>query len=289
MATISVKQEYEKVLKDLASTMLDVARESVTLIKRSDQAQTLKWTRSQEWNVCLEFLKVMFNIADRLSAFYIPIQSQPEFMDSLEDAVSAQLKTVVAPSLTSSEIDDMEVVVAIGKTVSESRTMYERYKFVVTEESKEKDGFFQLVGGQVASKAGAEKSEAIRSTADLCARAVIPAMKALFEGKSPSSEEASQSSQETSPSSETTPAQTPSSPTPPTTQNIKLVSVLAQISGEAVETRWGVPPRFQRDLKPEEANQLAEHMNRVTRILGERFAVVSSKMSEENPGQVGHA
>lgn len=86
-----------KTLKDLASTMLDISRESVTLIKRSDQKQSIKLSRSQEWDVYMEFLKVLFNLADRLSAFHIPIQAQPEFMNSLEDTISERLKIVLAP------------------------------------------------------------------------------------------------------------------------------------------------------------------------------------------------
>ncbi|MDH4361990.1 MAG: hypothetical protein OEW33_14805, partial [Nitrospirota bacterium] len=46
--------------------------------------------------------------------------------------------------------------------------------------------------------------------------------------------------------------------------------------GEEVESWWGLHPQFRRDLPPEEAKELAKHMNRVTRIVGERFAVVAS-------------
>ena len=110
-----IKKEYGKILSDLANTMLSVARESVTLIKRSDQEVATKLTREKEWEVYLEFLKIMFNLADRASAFYVPIQQQPLFMDSLEDHVSDQLATLLAPSMSSSEIDSQEVVLSIGK------------------------------------------------------------------------------------------------------------------------------------------------------------------------------
>lgn len=284
---VKISQEYEKILKDLAATMLDVARESVILVKRSDQRQALKLTRNQEWDIYLEFLKVMFNLADRLSAFYIPIQTQPEFMDALEDAVSNRLKVVLAPTLSSSEIDDMEITLSIGQTVAESRQVYERFKFVVSEESKEKEAFFQLLGGQVATKAGAPTNQALKASADLCGRAVIPAMTALFKGTHPEGQEPT--------TSETSAAHVASaSPSPPSSstskpQAIKLVRVLARCSGEEVEARWGVPPRFQRDLQPEEANELAKHMNRVTRILGERFAVLSSMTKTENQEHSGQA
>ena len=86
-----IKKEYGKILSDLANTMLSVARESVTLIKRSDQEVATKLTREKEWEVYLEFLKIMFNLADRASAFYVPIQQQPLFMDSLEDQSRSML------------------------------------------------------------------------------------------------------------------------------------------------------------------------------------------------------
>ena len=66
-----------------------------------------------------------------------------------------QLKTVLAPSLSSTEIDDMEVMLSVGQTVSESREVYERFKFVVTDQTKERDQYFQFFSERVASKAGA--------------------------------------------------------------------------------------------------------------------------------------
>jgi len=279
-----------KTLKDLASTMLDISRESVALIKRSDQKQSIKLSRSQEWDVYMEFLKVLFNLADRLSAFHIPIQAQPEFMNSLEDTVSERLKIVLAPSLTSSEIDDMEIILSVGSAVSESRELYDRFKFVVTEESKEKDALFKVLGEQVAKKAGASTNEHFKTAADLCARAVIPAMTALFQGDTPGPiAEASSASSDDTPTSESEATDTSPSSDAQKTPNgsarpsIKLVSVTSRISGEEIETRWGVPPRFQRDLKKDEANQLAEYMNRVTRILGERFSKISTSLDAQPP------
>ena len=284
------QDQDDKKLKDLASTMLDISRESVALIKRSDQKQSLKLTRSQEWDVYMEFLKVLFNLADRLSAFHIPIQAQPEFMNSLEDAVSERLKVVLAPSLTSSEIDDMEIILSVGNAVSESRALYDRFKFVVTEESKEKDSLFKVLGEQVAMKAGAPTNEHFKTAADLCARAVIPAMTALFQGVTPDPIAESSPASASSDATTSTPTASQSSDSPPTSPkapngtarpSIKLVSVISKISGDEIETRWGVPPRFQRDLKKDEANQLAEYMNRVTRILGERFSKISASLEAD--------
>ena len=266
---MDMKKEDDSILQALANTMLDVARESVSLIKRSDPNQALKLTQSQEWEIYLEFLKVMFNLADRISAFHMPIQSQPEFMDSLEDAVGSRLKTLIGPTLSSSEIDGQEIIMSIGNAVAESRQTYERYKFVVSEESKEKEGYFHFAGQQVAAKTGAPNSQAI----------------ALFEGagkpeESPAAEHDS----------------TPVDPKPVAevhqkspVQSIKLVSVVARVSGEEVETRWGLFPAFRRDLKPEQIKEISKHMDRVNRILGEHFAVLSASIDWEKWQHAGHA
>ena len=170
-------ENYTGILKDLAHTMMSVSRESVNLIKRSDQQQALKLQRKQEWDIYLEFLRMLFNLVDRLSAFYIPIQAQMEFMNKLEDSVAHELKTVLAPSLSSTEIDDMEVTLSVGQMVADSRKAYERFKFVVTDQTKERDQYFKFFSERVASKAGAPGKQEITAAAFLCGSAVVPALK----------------------------------------------------------------------------------------------------------------
>ncbi len=283
-------EAYSSILKDLANTMLGVARESVAVMKRTNQAQTLSLKRDQEWEIYLEFLRMLFNVVDRLSGFYIPIQDQPEFMNSLEDSVSQQLKTALAPTLSVSEFDDMEVTLAVGKTVSESRQIYEKYKFVITDQSKQRDEYFKYFGERVAGKIGTATNQELISAALLCGSAVIPAFQKLFddafkkEPSEPKTEDpqlmAQPESQGTSPLTKETEGM----------QTIKLVSVLSRVSGEEVETRWGIHPRFQRELQSNEAKELAQYMNRVTRIVGERFAVIASlAQSNREQQQVGNA
>jgi hypothetical protein len=283
-------ETYSSILKDLANTMLGVARESVAVMKRSNQAQTLSLKRDQEWEVYLEFLRMLFNVVDRLSGFYIPIQDQPEFMNNLEDSVSQQLKTLLAPTLSASEYDDMEVTLAVGKTVSESRQIYEKFRFVITDPSKQRDEYFQYFAERVAGKIGTTGNQELSSAALLCGSAVIPAFQKLFDDafKKESPEQKAEEPQPT--------PQSASQATPPLTaeaqgiQIIKLISVLSRVSGEEVETRWGVHPRFQRELQSDEANELAQYMNRVTRILGERFAVIASlAQSSRDQKRVGNA
>ncbi|MGB0910674.1 MAG: hypothetical protein ACPGYT_09945 [Nitrospirales bacterium] len=283
-------EAYEPILKDLANTMLGVARESVSLMKRTDQQRSLKLNRNQEWEVYLEFLRVQFSLVDRLSAFHIPIQDQPEFMNSLEDSVTAQLRKALAPNLSATEVDEMEVTFAVGKTVAESRQIFEQYKFVVTEQSKERDAFFQAFAVRVASKMGASGSEGLTSAAFLCASSVIPALTKLFEdATNPPSSTASDVVVPTPPDKASSSASTASNELPDGGQTIKLVRVMSKISGEEVDTWWGIHPQFQRDLQPQEAKDLAQHMNRVARIVGERYAVVASLAQSSDDQPVGHA
>ncbi len=294
-------ENFDSILKDLAHTMMSVSRESVNLIKRSDQKQALKLQRKQEWDIYLEFLRMLFNLVDRISAFYIPLQAQRDFMNSLEDSVSHELKTVLAPSLSSSEIDEMEVMLSVGQTVAESREVYERFKFVVTDQTKERDEYFKFFSERVASKAGAPGKTEITSAAFLCGSAVVPALKSLFDDAGKPKEEVSPSSTPiVEASSKAQAAPTPGqsgSATPlsaPEGSNrealIKLISVVSRIQGDdEVETWWGLHPQFRRDLPSEEAKELAKYMNRATRIVGERYASLVSLAQAGASRPVGNA
>jgi hypothetical protein len=71
---------------------------------------------------------------------------------------------------------------------------------------------------------------------------------------------------------------------------IKLISVVSRVQGEEeMETWWGLHPKFRSDLPPDEAKELAKHMNRVTRIVGERYAVVVSLAQAGASRPVGNA
>jgi hypothetical protein len=256
---------YSNSLRDLASLMVAVAGESVTMIKRSAPEQAMKIKKSGEWEIYLEFLQLMFNLADRLSALYIPLKDQPLFMDSLEDAVTQQLKNVLAPAL-GPDTDEMEVVLAIGQTVAQSRQRYERFKFMATEESRQKEEYFKAFGETIAHLIGAQGNGMVISAATLCGNAVIPAMKSLFESAAPGGP---------SPAQADTAAPAAPAPGARTGNEIKLISVMSTIQGEEIETRWGLHPRFRQDLKPEQKQELNRLMNRVARILGARYASVA--------------
>ena len=151
---------------------------------------------------------------------------------------------------------------------------------------------------RAAAKAGASGKTEITSAAFLCGSAVVPALKSLFD-------DAMKSKSESAPATEETPSKpkrdsstdqagsaTPLSGPDGTSREalIKLISVVSRIQGaEEVETWWGLHPQFRSDLPPEEAKELAKHMNRVTRIVGERYAVVVSLAQAGASRPVGNA
>lgn len=255
---------YSDILRDLSSLMVAVSGESVTMIKRSAPDQAMKLKKSGEWDIYLEFLQLQFNLADRLSAHYIPLKDQPVFMDSLEDAVTQQLKNVLAPALGPGT-DEMEVVVAIGETVAQSRQRYERFKFLVTEDSKQREEYFKAFGETVAHLIGAQGDGMVISAATLCGNAVIPAMQSLLES-------ATSGTAQTEPAAA---ARVAPEYGGATGNEIKLISVMSTIQGDEIETRWGLHPRFRQDLKPEQKQELNRLMNRVSHILGSRYASVA--------------
>jgi len=287
MATAN--QENQSQLRQLAELILAVAGESVTVMKQTAPERALKLKRQDEWSLYLEFLKVMFNLTDRLSALYLPVKAQPQFMDSLEDAVTLQLKNVLEPAFGSGA-DQMEIVVTVGTAVAESRQTYERYRFLVTENNPVKDEMLKDFGGRVADAMGIAGNAQVASAATLCASAVIPAIKAILAGDAPpiaTVDIATSVATDTTsapPSNTTTPG-----PQGSTGTEIKLVSVMSTVAGEEVETRWGLHPRFRQDLPPEDIQQVTKLMNRVAKILGERYASVAFSDEWLSWHKAGHA
>jgi hypothetical protein len=287
MATAN--QEHQPQLRQLAELMLAVAGESVTVMKRNAPERALKLKRQDEWGIYLEFLKVMFNLTDRLSALYLPIKEQPQFMDSLEDAVALHLKNALEPAFGSGT-DQMEIMLTVGAAVAESRQTYERYRFLVTENTPVKDEMLKDFGERVADAMGIAGNAQVSSAATLCASAVIPAIKAILAGDTPPVAAVGTAAPV---ATDTTSAPPPPTATPglrgPTGTEIKLVSVMATVAGEEVETRWGLHPRFRQDLAPEDMQRVAKLMNRVAKILGERYASVAFSDEWTSWHKAGHA
>ena len=280
--------ENQSQLRQLAELILAVAGESVTVMKRNAPERALKLKRQDEWSIYLEFLKVMFNLTDRLSALYLPIKEQPLFMDSLEDAVALHLKNALEPAFGSSA-DQMEIMLTVGAAVAESRQAYERYRFLVTENTPVKDEMLKDFGGRVADTMGIAGNAQVSSAATLCANAVIPAIKAILAGDEPPAAVVSTGTQATDTTSAPSPPTETAKPQGPTGTEIKLVSVMSTVTGEEVETRWGLHPRFRQDLPPEDMQQVAKLMNRVAKILGGRYASVAFSDEWKSWHKAGHA
>lgn len=281
------KNPYSEQLRGIAELILAVAGESVTVMKRNAPERALKLKRHEEWEIYLEFLKVMFNLTDRLSILFLPIKEQPQFMDSLEDAVTLQLKNVLEPAFGTGA-DQTEIMLTVGAAVAESRQAYERYRFLVTESNPAKDEMLKDFGGRVAEAMGIAGNAQVSSAATLCASAVIPAIKAILAGDAPPAAVGTAAPAASTASAPPAAATLPESQGPTGTE-IKLVSVMSTITGEEVETRWGLHPRFRQDLPPDDAQQLTKLMNRVAKILGERYASVAFSDEWTSWHKAGHA
>ncbi|TKS58139.1 MAG: hypothetical protein EWM72_03194 [Nitrospira sp.] len=279
MATAN--KEYQSQLRQLAELMLAVSGESVTMMKCDAPEQALKLKRQDEWGIYLEFLKIMFNLTDRLSALHIPIKDQLEFMNGLEDAVAQQLKSVLEPAF-GNNADQMEIMLTIGNTVAESRQTYEKYKFLITEDSKAKDEMFRNFGEKVAALLGVPGNAKLSSAATLCSSAIVPAISAVLQGQTPPLPA-------TALNTTASAIDRASDKKGATGQEIKLVSLMSSVSGEEVETRWGLHPRFRDDLTPAELQQLNKLLNRVAKILGERYATVAFSEEWASWHKAGHA
>jgi hypothetical protein len=272
---------YAKPLQSLAELMLSVAGESVGMVKRTAPQRAMKLKRKEEWAIYLEFMKILFNLADRVSVLHIPVKDQPQFMDHLEDQVTSQLKQALQPALEAGS-DQTEIVLTVGSAVAESRQVYEQYRFLVSEDSKSKNDMFRDFGERIAELAGAPGNAQVVSAATLCVSAAIPAIQAILEGRpaGDASETAAQSS---------APPRLQGIDRAATGSEIKLVSVMSSVNGEEVETRWGLHPRFRQDLRQDETQQLTKLMNRVAKILGERYAAVAFTDHWASWHRAGHA
>ncbi|MDE3050527.1 MAG: hypothetical protein KGJ48_11590, partial [Nitrospirota bacterium] len=231
----TLKNPYSEQLRGIAELILAVAGESVTVMKRNAPERALKLKRQDEWGIYLEFLKVMFNLTDRLSVLFLPIKEQPQFMDSLEDAVTLQLKNLLEPAFGSGA-DQTEIILTVGTTVAESRQAYERYRFLVTENNPVKDEMLNDFGGRVAEAMGITGNAQVSAAATLCASAVIPAIKAILAGDTPPTIAVGAAA----PVAADTTSAPPPLATPgsqgPAGAEIKLVSVMSTVAGEEVET-----------------------------------------------------
>jgi hypothetical protein len=275
------------VVKELAGLLVAVAGESVTMVKRTVPEQSLKLKQRGEWGLYLEFLKLLFDLADRLSVFHIPVSEQPHFMQTLEETITQQLNTMLEPAL-GSQSDEMEIFLTITQAVAEGRHQYERFRFPVIEESEVKQQYLQSFSQRIAGLMDAPDNGMVLSAATLCATAAIPAIKAVLAGAG-SPDAADQPADAAARTKSGSDAERRRPGGPGLGKEIKLLSIISTIEGEQVETRWGLHPRFKQDLQPEQVQELTRTMNRVTQILGHRYAAVGFSTEWAPWNRIGHA
>ncbi len=172
----------------MGELMLVIARESMTLIKRNDPAIASKLPRKQEWEAFLEFLKVLFNLADRVSAFYVPVSEYLQFLDAVEDAVIDQMNNAFRQQ-AGPGYDETPLKISISAAFDVGQKLYQPYQFLVLEEGKERALFFRKFGETLATALDARGNNTIATTATMCVSSSITAMKLLMEsadGSSPS-------------------------------------------------------------------------------------------------------
>jgi len=172
--------EYQRKAWVMGELMLAIAKESMTLIKRNDPSTASKVSRKKEWEGFIEFLKVLFNLADRVGAFHVPVSEYLQFMDAVEDAVIDQMNNAFRQQ-AGPGYDEMPVKISISAAFDLGQKLYQPYQFMVLEEGKERDRYFQKFGEAVGAALGVSGNNTIATTATMCASSSIAAMKSLLE------------------------------------------------------------------------------------------------------------
>ena len=172
--------EFQRKAWVMGELMLMIARESMALLKRNTPGLASKMTRKQDWEAFLEFLKVLFNLADRVAAFYVPVSEYLQFLDAVEDAVIDQMNNAFRQQ-AGSVYDEIPVKVSIAAAFDDAQKFYQPFQFLVTEEGAERDRYFKKFGEAVSTAIGARGHNTIVTAATMCASSSIAAMKALME------------------------------------------------------------------------------------------------------------
>ncbi len=163
----------------LGELMLAISRESMTLLKRqAPNAQTLE--RTQEWEGFVEFLKVLFNLVDRVATLYIPVSEYLQFLDAVEDAVIDQMNNAFRKQ-SGGAYDETPLKVSIAAAFETAQNFYQPHRFMITDEGPDRDRYLTAFGEAVANVLGLKGNKMIVTTASMCAGSSIAAIKALLE------------------------------------------------------------------------------------------------------------
>ena len=176
----NLSREFQRKAWTLGEMMLAIAQESVMLVKRQAPVVSSNLSRKQEWEVCLEFLKVLFNLADRVATFYVPINEYLQFLDAVEDAVIDQMNNAFRKQ-ASPDYDEIPLKVSIASAFDLGQKFYQSHQFMVTEEGPERDRYLKKFAEAVATAMGSKGNNTIMTAASMCASSSIAAIKALME------------------------------------------------------------------------------------------------------------
>lgn len=184
-----LSSEFQRKAWILGELLLAIAQESVTLVKRQAPKSAANLDRKQEWEVFIEFLKVMFNLVERVATFHVPVSEYLQFLDAVEDAVIDQMNNAFRKQ-AGPDYDDIPLKVSISAALDLGTKYYQSYRFMVTEEGAERDRYLKTFGEAVATAMGARGNGMVVTTASMCASSSIAAIKALMEsaeGRNPPS------------------------------------------------------------------------------------------------------
>jgi len=175
-----ISEEFRTKSWTLGELMIAISRESMMLLKRQAPNALGTLERKQEWEAFVEFLKVLFNLVDRVAALYIPVNQYLQFLDAVEDAVIDQMNNALRKQ-AGEEYDETPLKVSISAAFETAQQVYLSHRFMITDESPDRDRYLAAFGEAVANVLGLNGNKMIVTTASMCAGSSIAAIKALLE------------------------------------------------------------------------------------------------------------
>jgi hypothetical protein len=175
-----LSEEFRTKSWTLGELMIAISRESMTLLKRQAPQALGTLERKQEWEAFIEFLKVLFNMVDRIAALYIPVSEYLQFLDAVENAVIDQMNNAFRKQ-AGAGYDETPLQVSIAAAFETAQKFYQHHRFMITEEGPDRDRYLMAFGEAVAQSLGLKGNKMIVTTASMCAGSSIAAIKALLE------------------------------------------------------------------------------------------------------------
>jgi hypothetical protein len=173
-------QEFRTKSWTLGELMIVISRESMVRLKHQAPNALGSLDRKQEWEAFIEFLKVLFNIVDRVATLYVPVNEFLQFLDAVEDAVIDHMNNAFRKQ-AGPAYDETPLKMSIAGAFDTAQKTYQSHQFMITEESPERDRYLTTFGEAMAKVVGLNSNKMIVTTASMCAASSIAAIKALME------------------------------------------------------------------------------------------------------------